>query len=304
MASPCADVPGLSSPDTASGQLQRIVLAFMRAKEKKGEIPTNIRFVFYELEQQGKVSKDNLNLDGTQSKRKPAQNLTDAITHLREIGAIPWDWIIDESRSVTKWRCAPTVLDFLVDVVEDARIDPWVGTKRPVILTEARTTGGVFSRGVAWEYLVPVAPTGGQCNGFLATQVAPLLLGEDTRVLYVGDFDEAGDDIEANTRHVLERHTERTFTADTWERVALTEAQTRMLKARGVRPVRKKDKRYRDGNPHLAYEAEAIGQGPIEELMRRRLEQLIPEPIEVFQEREIRERAKVLKLLNQGKRGN
>ena len=284
--------------------MQRVALDWLRQKEGRGEIPTSICFLFYELSHTGRVSKRAKRLDGGDSKRKPDQNLIDAVTRLREAGLVPWDWIVDESRQVHSWRFAAAVRDYLAESVGLASIDRFPGVKRPVIVCESRGVAGVLSRGVAYDYLVTVAPTGGQCNGFLATQVAPLLLGEDTRVLYVGDFDEAGDDIEANTRHVLERHTERTFTADTWERVALTEAQTRMLKARGVRPVRKKDKRYRDGNPHLAYEAEAIGQGPIEELMRRRLEQLIPEPIEVFQEREIRERAKVLKLLNQGKRGN
>jgi hypothetical protein len=57
----------------------------------------------------------------------------------------------------------------------------------------------------------------------------------------------------------------------------------------------------RVGNPHLAYEAEAIGQGPIEELMRQRLDELIPEPLEVFLEREVRERAEVVKLLKRRK---
>jgi hypothetical protein len=292
------DHPGLSNPDSACGQLQRTVLAFLNAKREKEEIPTNIRFVFYELEQQGKLSKHNLNLNGTPSKRKPAQNLTDAITHLRKVGAIPWDWIIDESREVTEWRRAPSVLDYAAESAHEARIDPWLGTVRPVLLTEARTTWGVFKRTVAGEYLVDGAATGGQCHGFLVTNVATLLVGEDTRVLYVGDFDDAGDDIEANTRAVLERHAKRTFDEDTWERVALTEAQTKMLKARGVQPVEKKDERYRDGNPHFAYEAEAIGQGPITDMLRQRLEELIPEPLEDVLEREVAQRAEVVRLLS------
>ena len=82
----------LSSPDTAKGQLQRIALDYLREKEAAGEIPTSIRFVFYELEQRGLQTKAQT------SKRKPAQNLTDAITVLRDVGLIPWDWIVDDGR--------------------------------------------------------------------------------------------------------------------------------------------------------------------------------------------------------------
>jgi hypothetical protein len=271
---------GLSNPATAAGKLQRIVLTLLEEKVARDEIPTSIRFLFYELEQLGLISKRAVRLDGKPGVRTPSQNLTDAVTVLREQGAIPWDWIVDEGRQVHEWCYAPTMAEYMLDQLDTARIDPWQSAVRPVILTESRGVGGVLARAVGARYLVTVAPTGGQCHGFLVTKVAPLLKDVGTCVQYVGDRDDAGTDIEANTRRVLERHADRTFDRDTWERVALTDAQVRQLEARGVEPVQKRDRRFKDGNPHLAFEAEALGQAAIVDLVRLRLDRLLPEPLE------------------------
>lgn len=81
------------------------------------------------------------------------------------------------------------------------------------------------------------------------------------RILYEGEYDLAGESIEENTRRVLERATATEFDAHTWERVAPTQEQTAELRANGMEPIRKTDNRYRDGRPHEAFEAEALGQG-------------------------------------------
>ena len=48
---------GLSAPESRAGRLQRACLALLRQHEREGTIPTNGRFLFYELEQQGVVAK-------------------------------------------------------------------------------------------------------------------------------------------------------------------------------------------------------------------------------------------------------
>jgi hypothetical protein len=281
---------GLSAVDSACGKLQRVALGWLEGKADRDEIPTSLRFLFYELEQAGHVSKRAVNQDGTDSKRKPDQNLIEAVTVLREAGLVPWDWIVDESRDVDAWEFAPSVAAYLRQATYRASLDRFPGVVRPVILCESRGVGGVLSRGVTGDYLVTVAPTGGQCAGFLHTKVARYLRGEGTRVLYVGDHDLAGNDIEENTRSVLERATGRTFTADTWERLMLTDEQCRRLRKQGVKPIRKKDKRFKDGKPHEAFEVEALGQALVNQTVRDRLEELAPEPLEAVLEREVRER--------------
>lgn len=72
----------------------------------------------------------------------------------------------------------------------------WGNEPAPLIVCESRTFGGVLARTLAPEYLCPVTATGGQVGGFLHTNIAPLLIGNERRVLYVGDLDLAGRDIE------------------------------------------------------------------------------------------------------------
>jgi hypothetical protein len=80
------------------------------------------------------------------------------------------------------------------------RIDPWSGAA-PLILTECRSLAGAL-RTLARDYAVKITATNGQVGGFLHTDVAPAL-GDRARVLYLGDFDLAGADIEANTRRAI-----------------------------------------------------------------------------------------------------
>lgn len=186
----------LSKPTTKKGQLQRAVLAVVFEHDENGELPTSNRFVYYELGQRGVVSKVRTGA------RRSDQDTIDASKRLRDEGIVPWDWLVDETRSVFVPRYAATVAEYLAETVDLARIDLWAGKPPPLILCESRTFGGVLKRTVSPEYLVPVAPTNGQVGGFLHTDVAPLLNGNERVVLYVGDLDWQGGQIEANTRRV------------------------------------------------------------------------------------------------------
>ena len=50
-------------------------------------------------------------------------DVSDALMHLREVNLIAWDWIEDETRSLSKWRYADSVADYLDKTVDLARID-------------------------------------------------------------------------------------------------------------------------------------------------------------------------------------
>src|SRR5215467_13985535 len=99
---------GLSRPDSAAGKLQRILLRLLREHERDGALPTNGRFLFYELVGLKVVSKEKKQGRG----RRNDQDMHDALTHLRDKGIVPWDWIVDETRktndftgwgSITEW---------------------------------------------------------------------------------------------------------------------------------------------------------------------------------------------------------
>ena len=124
------DQDPLSAPDSKAGKLQLACLDLLREHQRKGEIPTNGRFLFYELEQRGVIPKkyDGINPDtGKKWARTPLQDVSVATMHLRDCGLIPWHWIEDETRSLSQWRYADSVLDYLLDTVALARIDLWQG---------------------------------------------------------------------------------------------------------------------------------------------------------------------------------
>jgi hypothetical protein len=70
-----------------------------------------------------------------------------------------------------------------------------------------------------------------------------------------------------------------------WERLALTEEQARSLPR-----IIKHDRRYKDGHPHEAVETEALSQVRIVQIVRDRLDALLPEPLGRVHERQERER--------------
>jgi hypothetical protein len=141
-------------------------------------------------------------------------------------------------------------------------------------------------REIVAEYRARIASTNGQCGGFLRTEIAPMLQPGD-RVIYLGDLDLSGDQIESNTLDVLEREIGGPLV---WERLALTREQVEQY---DLPTIEKRDRRYKDGRPHEAVETEAISQRILIDILRTRLDELLPEPLSRVQERERRQRTKV-----------
>jgi hypothetical protein len=258
------------------GQLRELLIALLQEHKRDGALPTSARFLFYELVQRGHISKER------QGARRPDQDMSDALTDIREDGLVPWDWIVDEARSLDDFTGYPSVTDGVQAQLPYVRLDPW-DDQAPMILTESRSLAGVL-RPIARDYRVRIASTNGQCGGFLHTGIAPYLSPGD-RVLYFGDLDLAGDQIEANTQRVLEQQIGGPLQ---WERIALTEQQ-----ARGLPKIIKHDRRFKDGRPHEAVETEALSQKRLTAILRRRLDRIIPEPLAAVHKREDRERAAI-----------
>jgi hypothetical protein len=107
-----------------------------------------------------------------------------------------------------------------------------------MVLTDSRSLAGVL-RTVAERYVVPIAATNGHVGGFLHTGVGPRLV-PGQRVLYLGDLDLSGDQIEANTRRVLE---EITGDGLRWVRIALTAAQAERYQLPGRATRRRASRR-------------------------------------------------------------
>jgi hypothetical protein len=281
----------LSSPNCACGKLQRIVLELLREHERQGEdgLPTNARFLGYELIQRGVLSKQKTGA------RRGDQVLHEALTHLRKVGIIPWEWITDETRPLSDYTGWRTLADAAAATAEHSRLDPWKG-RAPMVLTESRSLSGVLDK-LARQCMVKLAATNGQVGGFLHTDIAPLLSSGD-RVRYAGDWDWQGHQIEANTRTVLERLIGGELD---WKRIALTEEQVDQYDLRRL-IIRKADRRYKPTRWHDAIETEALKQDIIVGIVRDALNAELPEPLTTVQERQDRERAALRRLLAGGRR--
>ena len=264
------------------GALRDLLLGLLREHERDGTIPTNARFLFYELVQRGQLSKEKTGA------RRPDQNLHDALTDIREDGRIARDWIVDETRSLDDYTGYPTIKEGVLSQHPHIGLDFWRG-RAPMNLTESRSLAGVL-RHIVVEDRARIASTTGQCGGFLRTNIAPMLRPGDC-VIYLGDIDLAGGHIEGNTRHVLEQEIGGPLN---WERLALTEEQ---VAAYSLPVIIKHDRRYKDGRPHEAVETEAISQRVLIDILRARLDELLPEPLGRVLERERRQRARLEKLL-------
>ena len=283
-------VDALSRPDTCAGRLQRAAYKLLMAHDAAGEIPTNGRFIFYELEGHGVVFKrpPGASRRGTSDRPGPME-LTEALTVLRKAGLIPWDWIVDETRTIHRWRSASSVAEYLHDSLGLARINPWGGAP-PLLLVESRSLGGVLRHHMR-RYMVPIAATNGQVGGFLHTDVIPLLADDERPVIYLGDLDLQGEQIEENTRAVIE--SELGYAVD-WKRIAITMDQ---VTEHGLTALLKADHRYRPARTFDAWECEALGQREIIDLVTDALDGLLPEPLADVLAREDEQRARCAEVL-------
>jgi hypothetical protein len=267
-------------PGTARGKVRIALMVLLEAHRVANMLPTSVRFLFYELVAKSLISK---------SGNRPDQIVSKALTDLRERGLVPWGDIVDETRSVEDFTGSASVAEDWLLFLDVARIDPWRGAI-PFIITESRSLAGVL-RAMCREYRIRITSTNGQVGGFLHTKVAPRLKPGD-RVGYLGDYDLAGDDIEANTRCVLEDIIGGELD---WERLALTREQVNRYR---LPTIIKTDKRFNDdGGRHEAVETEALSQALIVEIVRDWLDGLLPQPLDRIRVREQRERRRLRRLI-------
>jgi hypothetical protein len=107
------------------GDLRELLLGLLQEHERDSAIPTNARFLYYELVQRGQLSKEQKQRTDGKKGRRPDQDLHDALTDIREDGLIPWEWIIDETRSLDDYTGYPSVKDGVISKLPYIHIDPW-----------------------------------------------------------------------------------------------------------------------------------------------------------------------------------
>jgi hypothetical protein len=269
---------------TKVGRLRAALLERIETHRIDGTIPTSNRFLYYELE--GKddgqgvlVSKVlKVRTDGKKGRRSD-QGLIEALTELREDGLIGWDEIVDETRSVDCNVRYGSVREAVESYKQYVQIDPWqLSDTRPFVLCESRSLAGVL-RATCNKYGVDITSVNGQCQGFLRTKLAAAMNESKLplHILYAGDADKGGADIEAHTQKVLRECVNLPFT---WERIMITQEQVEQY---DLPSIIKTDKRTKV--TYEAWECESLSQKIIVDLIVNRLDDMLqPRSLDTWQQ--------------------
>jgi hypothetical protein len=180
--------------------------------------PTSVRHVYYEAITRGLIAKDS---GGSRSNYGKVQR---AVLDLRRSGRIPYSHIVDSTRWMRKPSSWSSIERYLQSVRDGYRRNFWAD--QPIKLEvwcESESIAGVLA-GVTFEWDVPLFPCHGYSSETFAWGAAENWLGDDRDpiVLYVGDLDKHGKQIEADLRNKLEGFYGYEIE---WTRVGITKEQ-------------------------------------------------------------------------------
>jgi hypothetical protein len=238
-----------------------------RSQETKGLIaimveiaeeiqPCNLRALAYQL--------FNRKLITSMSDTKQTGKVSRLSVIAREEGLLPWEWIVDPSRSL---ETVPTWADpeHYADTVQRAyRKDKWLDQPVAISLWSEKATVEGTLRPVLWKYEIPFLVLHGWSGSTPIHDAAEQAIADDkpTIILYVGDYDPSGmgmseldlpqriaryalgirkEDMDIEyARRILEEHDIEI------RRIALTEHHTKLLGKETSFPAetKKNDSRY------------------------------------------------------------
>ena len=232
--------------------------------------PASVRAVCYQLFMRGLIE----NMSKGQTDRVSKQ-----LVYAREQGIIPWDWIVDETRSVERVSTWDNPDAFAQTAVDAFRINFWQNQPARVeVWSEKGTVRGTLAP-ILQRYAVNFRVLHGFGSATVVYGVATESL-QDPRslhVFYVGDWDPSG--LCMSERDLPER-IERYQGDVNIERIALTAQDTQTPDLPGfAADTKSKDSRYKWFVDHYGprcWELDALS--PV--LLRERLEQAISDVIE------------------------
>jgi len=185
--------------------------------------PTGDRFTYYAASE-GRIVPKN------QAGYRKVQR---AILDMRRQGAMPWTWITDS----TRWVRKPISFDSLQQAIEDCaasyRRSLWSRAETAVeVWAESESVAGVLYPVTAkWD--VPLYPCRGQASDTFAYSAAQTYRDDERRlcILYVGDHDPHGYEIETNLHAKLVQFSGRDDLE--WTRIACSQHDVQALGLRG-----------------------------------------------------------------------
>jgi hypothetical protein len=199
------------------------------------------------------------------------------LCRLREVGTVPWKWVVDNVRSTIKPSSWSGLRDFAETVAEAYRLNFWARLPEYVeIIVEKDTVAGKVAS-VTREYDVPLHPIRGYSSQSFARQIADgwREIEKPITIYYVGDHDPSGRDLERDIRERVERYSKRQFN---WHRLGVNPEHFERHDIIPLAP-KKGDSRYRrfvaDWGTECA-EVEAIPATDLRQMIRDAIESHIP----------------------------
>ena len=124
--------------------------------------------------------------------RSDMQRVYRLLKEAREEGKIPWEWVVDETRSIEQVSTWSDPAEYARCVARSYRRDFWNQQPHRVqVWSEKGTVRGVLAP-VLDEYAVGFLPVHGFSSATTAHDIAKDNDGRDLIVLYVGDLDPSG----------------------------------------------------------------------------------------------------------------
>jgi hypothetical protein len=124
--------------------------------------------------------------------RNEMQRVYRLLKEAREQGIIPWQWIVDETRSLERVSTWSDPTEYAACVARSYRRDFWDQQPHRIqVWSEKGTVRGVLAP-VLDEFAVGFLPVHGFSSATAAHDIAEDDDGRDLIVLYVGDFDPSG----------------------------------------------------------------------------------------------------------------
>ena len=272
------------------GQLDRQIVEVLAADH-----PQSVRHTFY-------VQTDPrlpVAVDKSEAGYRRVQRRLHA---LRESGAVPFDWIVDATRRGFHTATYRSGADFLRRVAGLYRADVWRGAATHCeIWCESRSIAGVLEADCR-ETATSLFPTAGFASDSLIFEAARDHVrhqGSTSRgvVLYCGDHDPSGLEIDRDAEAKLRRYIDRLGGDPDWlefRRLAITPAQ---IVAYGLPTKPRKASERRRPEVTATVEAEAMPAGDLRRIVRSAVEAYLPAgALHAAQVAEASERAGLLRL--------
>jgi hypothetical protein len=242
----------------------------LRAYREEGGIGQTVRHYYYKLLSAGAIRLLTRDKSADNAYKFVSRLLTDA--RLREL--LPWSAVVDPGRrSFTHFSYSSLAVYIATESRSGYIIDVWRGQPSRLEIWVEKDAMAEFVNGVARQYRVPVHVAKGYGSTTVIKKAADRYgTGRGWVVLYAGDFDPSGLDIERNLRDTWRGHGARPQI----HRVALTQDDTARLPAEAALDLKIGDSRtqqfVRDFGPdQKGYELDAMPAGQL----RRQIDEAI-----------------------------